>query len=386
MKKIALIISVVLFSCGNEKEKSIDTLLEEGSIKELRVKKQEITALQNQYAEQLNTLNNRISELDSNKKIALVSSFIVQDTLFKHYIELQGNVNTNDLVVIYPELSGILTNIYVKEGQQVKKGEKLAKIDDGGLSQQLEQLKTQKALAKTTFERQERLWKQEIGSEIQYLQAKSNYEAQTQAVKQLQKMLSKTIVTAPFSGTIEEIITEQGNLVSPGTSPIIRIVNLNKMYIEADVPEQHITSVTANKTVIVNIPVLGETINASINQVGSYINPGNRTFKIQVLIPNKNNAIKPNLTAKLKINDYTNPKTLLIPQSIISENAKGEEYIYTIANKKGKIGVAKKTIITTGKTQGNVIEVISGITNNTEIILEGARSIRDGQAITISTH
>lgn len=386
MKKIALIISVVLFSCGSEKEKSIDTLLEEGSIKELRVKKQEITALQNQYAEQLNTLNNRISELDSNKKIALVSSFIVQDTLFNHYVEIQGNVNTNDLVVIYPELSGILTNIYVKEGQQVKKGEELAKIDDGGLSQQLEQLKTQKALAKTTFERQERLWKQEIGSEIQYLQAKSNYEAQTQAVKQLQKMLSKTIVKAPFSGTIEEIITEQGNLVSPGASPIIRIVNLNKMYIEADVPEQHITNVTVNKTVIVSIPVLGETINASINQVGSYINPGNRTFRIQVLIPNKNNAIKPNLTAKLKINDYTNPKALLIPQSIISENAKGEEYIYTIASKKGKTGIAKKTIITTGKAQGNVIEVISGITNNTEIILEGARSIRDGQSITISTH
>ena len=127
-------------------------------------------------------------------------------------------------------------------------------------------------------------------------------------------------------------------------------------------------------------------MNTKIHQVGSYINPSNRTFKIEVLIPNKNNKIKPNLTAKLKINDYTNPQALLVPQSIISENAKGEEYIYTITNKKGDTGEAKKTIITTGKAQGNVIEVTSGITNNTEIILEGARSIRDGQSITISTH
>ena len=146
---------------------------------------------------------------------------MLKNLCFNHYVELQGNVSTKQNLVIFPEYSGILTRVYVKEGQKVSKGQTLAKIDDGGLSQQVAQLQIQADLAKTTFERQERLWNQKIGSEIQYLQAKSTYEAQQKAVSQLQQQIGKTIVRAPFSGTIDDVITEQGSVVAPGQSQLI---------------------------------------------------------------------------------------------------------------------------------------------------------------------
>jgi len=386
MKKISsiIIISALLISCGSKKTRSTESVIESKDLAKIKAKKSEITTLQAKYAAEIKLLNNAISDLDSNKKITKVSSFLATEKIFNHYVELQGNVSTKNLVVIYPEFAGNLNTIYVKEGQKVSKGETLAKIDDGGLNQQLSQLKIQADLAKTTYERQEKLWKQKIGSELQYLQAKSNYEAQEQAIKQLQKQINKTIIIAPFSGTIDEIITEQGNFVSPGATPIMRIVNLNNMLIDIDVPERHITSVTLNKNVVVNIPVLNKTINTTVNQVGSFINPANRTFKVEVLIPNKDQSIKPNLTAKISINDYTNKTALLIPQNIILENAKGQQYIYIVSHKKGSEGVAKKQIIVTGKMQGDVIEVLEGISHNTEIIDEGSRNIKDGQTVTIA--
>ncbi|GAL66071.1 probable Co/Zn/Cd efflux system membrane fusion protein [Jejuia pallidilutea] len=245
------------------------------------------------------------------------------------------------------------------------------------------QLKIQAELAKTTFERQKRLWDQKIGSEIQYLQAKSTYEAQQQAVNQLEQQVGKTNVRAPFSGIIDDVITEQGSVVAPGQSQLFRIVNLDDMYIETDVPERYITDITKGKDVKVNFPVLGKEMDAKIRQAGNFINPANRTFKVEVAIPNKDMSIKPNLTAKLKINDYTNNKAILIPQSIISENAEGQQYIYTTTDKTDSLAKAKRVIIKTGKTQGDVIEVLSGIENNAEIIKEGARSVKDGQTVKV---
>ncbi len=172
--------------------------------------------------------------------------------------------------------------------------------------------------------------------------------------------------------------------MAPGQSQILRIVNLSEMYIETDVPESYISNITKNKNVLVEFPVLGKTINAKVRQAGNYINPANRSFKVEVAVPNKDRSIKPNLTAKLKINDYTNEEALLIPQSIISENAEGQQYIYTVIDKNGNNeATAKRVIIETGKTQGDVIEVLNGIENGAEIILEGARSVKDGQPVKV---
>jgi membrane fusion protein (multidrug efflux system) len=377
------LLSLLIASCGNGKEKSIDDLITEGNLESIRTKKAALDTDQQLLTENLKKVEEAINNLDTVKKLSLVTTFKVKDTLFKHYLELQGNVATKQNVVIFPEMSGTLLKVYVKEGQRVSKGQLLALIDDGGFSQQVAQLQIQADLAKTTFERQERLWKQKIGSEIQYLQAKSNYEGQQKAVNQIKSQLAKATVRAPFSGVIDDVITEEGTVVAPGQSQLMRIVNLKNMYIETNVPESFINDVTVNKDVLVEFPVLGKSLNAKIRQAGNFINPANRTFKVEVAVPNNDGSIKPNLTAKLKINDYTNEKAILIPQSIISENAKGQQYIYTIIDKIEEDATAKRVIIKTGKTQGDYIEVLSGIENNEEIIKEGARSVKDGQNVKV---
>ena len=374
-----------MISCGGaDKKKSVEEILETGNLETIRTKKTELEATQKELTIQISQLDAKIAELQPASKIPLTTSFVAQQSEFKHYLELQGNVTTKSNLVIYPEFSGILEQVLVKEGQVVRKGQILAKISDGGLSQQLAQLEIQADLAKTTFERQERLWNQKIGSEMQYLQAKSTYEAQQKAVVQIQEQIAKTVVTAPFDGTIDDVITDQGSVVAPGQSQLFRIINLNNMYIETDVPESHLKNVVKGKEVIVTFPILGESTTTKIRQAGNFINPANRTYKIEVAVDNKNKVIKPNLTAKLQINDYTNEDAILIPQSIISENAQGQQYIYKISDKnESGEGVAQRVIVETGLTQGDNIEILSGITVGDEIILEGARSVKNNQTVKV---
>ncbi len=386
MKKILTILStsLLIISCGQNSSKSIEKIIEDGNLQALRAKRTEVVGQQQTIANQLKQIDEAIASLDTIKKLPLVTIIKAKDTLFNHYLELQGNVETKQNIVLYPEMSGILTRVYVNKGQKVSKGQLLARIDDGGLSQQLSQVEVQAQLAKTTFDRQKRLWEQKIGSEIQYLEAKTNYEAQQNAVNQIKRQLAKTTINAPFSGVIDDVITEQGSVVSAGQNQIIRIVNLNDMYIETEVPERYISSITKGKNVEVHFPVLGKTITTKVRQVGNYINPNNRSFMVEIGIPSNGGTVKPNLTAKVKINDYTNEKAILIPQSIISENAEGDQYTYiTSAKDAQNIAEAKRVIVKTGKTQGDLIEIMEGINNGDAIISEGARSVKDGQKVKI---
>lgn len=379
-----LVLTFLFISCGgNDNTKSLDTILESGDIAAIKSKRTELAAQQKELVDQLQLIDHKIADLQPNKKIPLTTIITAKESVFNHYLDLQGNVTTKNNLVIYPEYAGILKEVNVVEGQHVKKGQVLAIIDDGGLSQQLAQANIQLALAKTTFERQERLWDQKIGSEMQYLQAKSSYEAQQKAIDQIKRQVAKTVIIAPFSGTIDDVITHQGSVVSPGQSQLMRIINLSNMYIETDVPETHIKTVTKNKDVVIEFPVLGTSIKSKIKQAGSFINPANRTFKIEVDVANTNNAIKPNLTAKLRINDYTNTNAILIPQGIISENSKGQQYIYVIKDRNKDEGVAHRVIIETGLIQGDFIEILSGVSVGDEIIKEGARSIKDAQTVKI---
>lgn len=386
MKKIYTLfaITMLLASCGGKKEQSVQDVMSSNDLVKLHEKKALLEDKVQALSEDIKLLNDKISELDTNKKVPLITVLTAEKGAFDHYLELQGSVQTKQNVLIYPEMPGQLVRIYVKEGQYVKKGQILAKIDDGGLSNQLAQVQAQAALAETTYKRQKRLWEQKIGSEIQFLQTKTNYEAQTNAVSQLKRQLAKSTITAPFSGVIDDVMKEQGTVVAPGMgSEVFRIVNLKDMYIETDVPESYITAVKRGKKVEVEFPILGEKMTSQIRQAGNFINPANRTFKVEVGVPNKEGKIKPNLTAKLKINDYSNENAILIPQSIISENASGEQYIFIVENVNGDVGEAKQTIIKTGKTQGDVIEVLSGVENGTKIIVEGARSVKNGQEVKI---
>lgn len=384
---IVFLTTLLLASCGGGDSNSLENVLASNDVQTLQKKKDELVTQQQEINQKLKQLDEKINELNPEKNIPLITTFVANDTVFNHYVELQGSVETKQNLIVTAEMGGILQRVYVKEGDNVSKGQLLAKVDDGGMSQQLAQMQVQANLAKTTFERQERLWNQKIGSEIQYLQAKSNYEAQLEAINSMKQQLGKSSIRAPFSGTIDDVITEQGSVVSPGQTPVLRIVNLSDMYIQTDVPETYLTNVTKGKDVEVHFPVLGKTIDTKIRQTGDFINPDNRTFKVEIDVPNKENNIKPNLTARLKINDYTNEKAILIPQSIISEDASGDQYVYVLEDKKqDNKAVAKRVVIQTGKIQGDVIEVVSGLSAGDEIIQEGARSVKEGQTVKVISY
>jgi RND family efflux transporter MFP subunit len=387
MKKIYTLFLLVLAfnSCGEKKSASIEALVSEGTLEELIAKKKELTANLDAKSVDLKKIDDAIADKDTLQKLPLITTITTKEEVFKHYLEIQGNVTTKQNILIYPEIPGILKAIFVKEGQQVSKGELLATIDDGGLSNQLAQLEVTTELNKTTYERQKRLWEQKIGSEIQFLQTKANYESQKNALKQLKSQLSKASIRAPFSGVIDDVMKEAGTVIAPGQgSEVFRIMNLNNMHVEAEVPERYLTTIAKGKEVSIEFPVLTKKVKSSIRQVGNYIKPNNRSFKIEVPVANKNGTIKPNLTAKLLINDYTDPKAILIPQSIISENSKGEEFIYIVKNKNSnQEAIAQKLIIKTGKTQGDLIEVIENLAVGSEIIKEGARSVNNGQKVKV---
>lgn len=386
MKKLFyfLSLSFLIISCGGGSEQTVEDLIASDDIKAIKERKQNLTEEQRLLNNQIALLDSVISAKDGNEKLPLVSTLTAEAQKFDHFLELQGDVMTKQNVLIYPEMSGTLLRVYAKEGQKVSKGQTLAKIDDGGMGSQLEQLKTQASLAKTTFERQQRLWDQKIGSEIQYLQAKASYEASENMVMQAQSQLGKSVIRAPFSGIIDDVIKDQGTVVAPGPgSEVFRIVNLSNMYVSVDVPEGYLGGIQKGKEAKVYFPVLGDTITSSIRQTGNFINPSNRAFTIEIPIPNKKGNIKPNLSARVSLNDYTNEEAILIPQGIISENSQGEQYVYVIeTTEKGK-ATAKRRIIETGKTQGSVVEVLSGIQVGENLIKEGARNVKEGQNVQI---
>ncbi len=377
--------AAVLASCGGTSTKSLEKVIASNDIEAIRAKHVEISKQHKALEMQLNSLDSVIALLDDSAKLPLVTTIQVHPQKFNHYLELQGDVMTKQNVLIYPEMAGTLNQVYVKEGQKVAKGQILASIDDGGLSNQLAQLKTQAELSRTTFERQKRLWEQNIGSEIQYLQAKTTYEAQQSAVKQMESQVAKSTIRAPFAGIIDDVIKDQGTVIAPGAgSEVFRIVNLSNMYVEVEVPESHLPNVTPGKDVKIFFPVLGDSVAAKIRETGNFINPSNRSFTAEIPVPSHDGKIKPNLTARVMINDYTSEDAILIPQSILSENAEGEQYVYLVAaDSIENEPVAKKVVITTGKTQGDFVEVLSGINSGDAIIDEGARSVKEGQKVKI---
>lgn len=384
MKKIFLLIIFIatLVSCGGD-QKSVDSLIESGDLSAIKTKRTELNQQQRDLKAEIDKLNEYIDSHEKKERPALITAQVIKDTVFKHYVEVQGNVETDQNVVLNAEYSGVLTNIYVKEGQRVSKGQRLAKIDDGGLSSQVAQQEAQLALAKTTFERQERLWEQKIGSEIQYLQAKTNYEAAKNTTNQLRAQLGKTIITAPFSGVIDDIISDPGQVVVPGQTPIIRLVNLSDMYVKASIPETYLTNIKKGTRVEVNLASINENFTGTVRQVSNYINPNNRSFEIQVEIPNKDGNVKPNLIATVKVNDYSAENAITIPENILQENAAGETIAYVYKPIDDSTGVAKRIIIETGLSYGNHTEVKSGLKKGDTIIKEGAKTLRDGQKVTI---
>ena len=376
---------LVLIGCGENKRASVDELIANGTLDEIKERKKELSEQERSLVMSLRKIDSVIESREHKRNVPLVSTLEISSSPFEHFLDLQGNVQTKQNILLFPEMAGTLLRVYVKDGDPVRKGQVLAKIDDGGMASGLEQLRTQAALAETTYERQKRLWEQNIGSEIQFLQAKTNYEASVNSVNQAEAQLAKSVIVAPFSGIVDDVMQEEGSTVNPATGmAVFRLVNLSDMYVDVDVPESYLQGVIPGKRVKIYIPVLGDSIETRVRQTGNFINPANRTFRAEIPVPNRDGNIKPNLTVRVRINDYTNPDALLIPPSAISENSEGQQYVY-IASEVGAdhIGKAEKRIITTGLSQGDRIEVLSGLEPGEHIIMEGARRVREGQEIEI---
>jgi membrane fusion protein (multidrug efflux system) len=378
MKKIITLItlSVVMIACNSsEKNKSIDALIESKDVKAITAKKAELQA-------QLSQLEEVLATLDVHKEtIALVTIAKLKDTVFNHYLEIQGNINTNENVLIQPEFPGNLVELNVKAGQKVTKGQVLGRTDDGGMSQQLASAENQYALAKTTFERQKNLWKQKIGSEIQYLQAQTQMISAQKAVAQIKAHIAKTVIRAPFSGTIDEVFVEKGEVVSASQQGLMRIVNLGNMYVSTSIPETYIGKLKIGTEVDVFLTSLGKTYKGKVRQIGNFINPNNRSFGIEVSVPNPENLLRPNQVAKLKVIDYVSPDAVVVPSNVIQKDGQKNSFVYTVINSNGKAGIAKKVIITTGQSSDNVTEVLSGLDANTIIVTEGMNTISDGMKL-----
>ncbi|RZV69354.1 MAG: efflux RND transporter periplasmic adaptor subunit [Flavobacteriaceae bacterium] len=386
MKNILSIalLTLLIYSCGSDTSKeSLDDIITEGNLAKMKVKRDQTLKSYDSIGKILGTLEKAISDKDTLKRLPLVTSFKVKDTLFKHYIDIQGDVDTKENLIIYPEFSGTLINVFVKEGQRVSKGQLLARIDDGGLSSQLAQMQTQYDLAKTTYERQKRLWEQKIGSEIQFLQAKANMEGLESSVKQMQAQVGKTAVRAPFSGTIDEVITDQGQVVTPGGSQLMRIVNLRNMYVKASVPENFLGTIKKGTSVKVEFPSLRQHIEGKVRQVGNFINPNNRTFEVEIAIPNKEQLIKPNLVANLEINDYTKDGAIIVPDNVLQENAQGEKFVYVIDGLENSEAMVIKTKVNTGLAYNGFIEIKDGLKPGQSIVKDGAITMRDGLEVKV---
>ena len=377
MKKIILlsVLSLILFACGKgEKEQSIDSLISSKNVKALQEKK---VALQAEIA----TIEEALATLDVKVDEALVGVTTVKDTVFNHYLEVQGNVDTKENIVIQPEYSGTLTSLTVKAGQRVSKGQILGRVDDAGMSQQLASAENQYQLAKTTYERQKNLWDKKIGSEIQYLQAQTQMVSAQKAVSQIKAQLSKTVIRAPFSGTIDEVFVEKGEVVAPSPQGLMRIVNLGNMYVSTTIPESYIGKLKVGDNVDVFLTSLGKTYKGKVRQVGSFINPNNRSFGIEVSVPNPENLLRPNQVAKLKIIDYVSKDAIVVPTGVIQEDANHDQFVFVVEGSNGKTGKAKKVVVTTGKSSDNVTEILSGLSANDVIVTDGVNNISEGMKL-----
>lgn len=377
MKKIVILslMAVMLYACGNkENTQNVDELIAAKNVTALQAKK---TALQGEIAK----IEEALATLDVKKEEALVAVKTVKDTVFTHYLDIQGSVNTKENILIQPEFSGTLTSLTVKAGQKVTKGQILGRVDDAGMSQQLASAENQYALAKTTFERQKNLWDKKIGSEIQYLQAQTQMVSAQKAVAQIKAQLAKTVIRAPFTGTIDEVFVEKGEVVAPSQQGLMRIVNLSNMYVSTTVPETYIGKLKIGTEVDVFLSSLGKTYKGKVRQIGNFINPNNRSFGIEVSVPNPENLLRPNQVAKLKIIDYVNKEATVVPTGIIQEDGDGAKFVYTVENSNGKTGTAKKVLVTTGKSSDNVTEILSGLAPNAIIITDGFNNISDGMKL-----
>ena len=381
-KFYTILLITVIIGCNSSGITSIESLIENKDLDELKKRKDEYVNAMNAMKVELNEINSGIAFLDENERLTLVSKYEIKEQVFTSYIEAQANLKTRKNILILPEFQGTLEKIYVNEGQNVSKGKLLAEINDSGLKDQLDQLIIQRDFAKENYERIQRLWENNIGSEIQFLKSKSDFESIQKGVDQMRDMLSKTKIYAPFTGVVDEIIANQGSNLIPGVTNILRLVNLDDVYAEAFVSEKYISSISNGTEALVKIPLLNKEIQSKVTQTGNFIDPNNRTFRIEIPVDNTDRRIKQNLDAKILINTYKKDNAVVVPLRIIREDAEGKNYIYVMdEDKKDGVYITRKAIIKIGNKSNTDAEVIEGLNFGEIIVLEGANLVEDLQRV-----
>lgn len=374
MKKITALLSIIILSCNEGQQQS-------QSIIELNSKKAGLIHQIDSLSNALKEVELKLSELDTTKRLTVVTVIKAEEKKFKHFIEVQGVVEADQSVELYPERNGTITTIYVKEGQRVAKGQTLAQIDDSVLKSSMVELQTQLDLAKTTFERQERLWKQNIGSELQFLQAKAKKEGLENSLNSLNAQAKKMKIIAPFSGTIDEIFIKTGGLAAP-QMPALRLLNLDKIHVECEVTETYLKSIKQGTEVRLYFPSIDKEISSKINQVGNFINPNNRSFKIRINLDNPGNELKANMLADVKINDFVG-SGVVIPTVLLQKDREGNTYVFSVDQKNNAYTV-KKSYVKETSTYNSLSYISEGLMPNTLLVDKGARLIKANQTVIIS--
>jgi membrane fusion protein (multidrug efflux system) len=372
---IILLSGIFLAACQGTPETDIDVL---------KAKRDSLKEVKSNVSNEISDLEANIAMLDtsSEKRITVVTSLQLEPSNFSHYFTVQGNVETDQNAVIIPEVQGKITSIKVKEGQKVSKGDIILTVDSRVVQNNIDETKARLDLAEIVFKKQENLWNQNIGSEIQYLEAKNNRDALVQRMEALQAQLDMYNVRAPFSGVIDELRPKVGELANPMT-PVARIINLDKVYLKCDVSESYLSKIGEGDQVSVYFPSTGQKLDTEISRIGKYINPQNRSFVIRLNIDNKDNLLMPNLLGEVKIRDYSMDSTAVLASSIIQQLPDNSDFVYVLE----KNGSSYKTVrrsIKTGLSYDGRTHVTAGLKGTESIVVEGSRAIRDGETVLLA--
>lgn len=379
MKYILFSLMVVFLLGACQPEVSVPTNLAERKAL-LAEQKKQLRELQMS----IDTLQEAIykEEPPKDKPTKTVSTMKLVNEEFKRFTEIQASIQSDDVAMASSETGGRITYLKAKEGQYVKKGQLIAKVDLDAIDKQVDEINTSLSLAKDTYQRQKRLWEQNIGSEMQYLQTKNNVERLEQSLKTLDFQKTKANVYAPISGAIDKVMLKEGEMSSPGL-PIVEILNTYKVKVVANLPENYLGKVKRGELVDINFPALQLDKQAKITLVGRSIDSANRTFKIEIEMSNKDQTLKPNLLAIVKINDLTIADALIVPQELVLQEISGKEYVMVVSEKDGK-KVAAKKYVEQGESYDGKVQIVNGITTEDELIVVGARNAKVGDPLEIN--
>jgi membrane fusion protein (multidrug efflux system) len=348
-------------------------------------KKARLEKLQEQQADIAKEIKKLESELGNGNADPLktvkskeVAVSALQLKRFDHYVQTQGHIESDKNVLVSAESMGVVTSVYVTEGQQVSKGQALAQIDNSVIARNIESMEAQLELAASVYERQKNLWDQKIGTEVQFLQAKTNKESLEKQLASLREQSNKTRVKAPISGTVDEIFVKAGESINPGM-PAVRVVNTSDLKIQARVSEAYVTDINKGDKVLVTISELKKDVNAEVTFVSKTIDRLSRTFNVEVALPSDPD-LRPNMTATIRVVFDSNPSALVVPINLIQEINK-EKVVY-IAEKKGGHMVATRKVVTVEGVYGNQAEV-KGLKAGDQLITVGYQGLNDGDFIKI---